>query len=229
MSIFDDFLSLLYPRICYACGKSLYKYEKCLCTYCRYHLPLTNFHLKEENPVSRLFWGRVQLNAAAAYYFYNKGTKVQHLIHQLKYKGHKDIGVYIGKLYGKELRKTALFSTVDFVIPVPLHRKREQKRGYNQSLVFAQGIAESLNAKCDNKTLVRIYSSETQTKKSRFARWENVKEIFSITDKTTFADKHVLIVDDVITTGATIEACAQTLKDIEGITISVAALACTMH
>jgi len=229
MSIFDDFLSLLYPRICYACGKSLYKYEECLCTYCRYHLPLTNFHLKEENPVSRLFWGRVQLNAAAAYYFYNKGTKVQHLIHQLKYKGHKDIGVYIGKLYGKELKKTALFSTVDFVIPVPLHRKREQKRGYNQSLVFAQGIAESLNAKCDNKTLVRIYSSETQTKKSRFARWENVKEIFSITDKTTFADKHVLIVDDVITTGATIEACAQTLKDIEGITISVAALACTMH
>jgi ComF family protein len=229
VSIFQDFISLIYPRICYACGKSLYKYEKCLCTYCNYHLPKTNFHLDQDNSVSKLFWGKVNIFSAAAFYYYNKGTKVQHLIHQLKYKGHKEIGVYIGNIYGKELKKSVLFETVDVVIPVPLHPKKKMKRGFNQSEVFAAGLAEGMNILMDVKTLQRIYASETQTRKSRFARWENVKEIFSLKEPETLENKHILLVDDVITTGSTIEACAQILSAIPGIKISIAAIACTMH
>jgi ComF family protein len=229
VSIFQDFISLIYPRICYACGKSLYKYEKCLCTYCNYHLPKTNFHLDQDNPVSKLFWGKVNIFSAAAFYYYNKGTKVQHLIHQLKYKGHKEIGVYIGTIYGKELKKSVLFETVDVVIPVPLHPKKKIKRGFNQSEVFAAGLAEGMNILMDVKTLQRTYASETQTRKSRFARWENVKEIFALKDPETLENKHILLVDDVITTGSTIEACAQMLSAIPGIKISIAAIACTIH
>jgi ComF family protein len=229
VSIFQDFISLIYPRICYACGKSLYKYEKCLCTYCIYHLPKTNFHLDRDNNVSKLFWGKVNIFSAAAFFYYSKGTKVQHLIHQLKYKGHKEIGVYIGNIYGKELKKSVLFETVDVVIPVPLHPKKKMKRGFNQSELFAAGLAESMNIILDVKTLCRTYASETQTRKSRFARWENVKEIFALNDPETLQHKHVLLVDDVITTGSTIEACAQIFSAIPGIRISIAAMACTMH
>lgn len=225
LSLFEDFLSLIYPRICMSCGKSLFKYEHCICTFCMYHLPRTNFHLEEDNAVSRLFWGKAPVHSAASLFFFYKGGRVQQLMHQLKYKGQKDIGIFLGKLYGKELLKSPLFNTVKYIVPVPMHPKKEKIRGYNQSEIFACGLSQSMKIPVDTKTLIKTTKTETQTKKSRFSRWENVKEVFEMKDYDHFANKHVLLVDDVITTGSTLESCILNLLKVHGIKISVASLA----
>lgn len=224
-----DFISLTFPQVCVSCGKSLYKNEYSICTYCAYHLPKTNYHLDNDNPVAKIFWGRVNIYSAAAFYAFNKGGKVQHLIHQLKYKGRQEVGVSVGKLYGYELMQSDNFKTIDTIIPVPLHPKRQKKRGYNQSDCFAEGLSESMKVEVDYKTLYRGIESETQTKKSRFNRWKNVESIFQLRDLTTLQGKHVLLVDDVITTGATFEACAQVLLQVPDIKVSIVAMAYASH
>ena len=195
----------------------------------RFHLPKTNFHLDNDNPVAKIFWGRVSIHSAAAFYAFNKGGKVQHLVHQLKYKGRQEVGVSVGKLYGYELMQSDYFKTVNTIIPVPLHPKKQKKRGYNQSDCFAQGLSKSMKVEVDYKTLYRAFESETQTKKSRFNRWKNVETIFQLRDLNTLQGKHVLLVDDVITTGATFEACAQTLLQVPDIKVSIAAMAYASH
>ncbi len=225
----NDFFSLIYPKICVACGKSLFKKEYCICTYCTYHLSKTNYHLLTNNPIEKIFWGRVNIYSAASYYNFGKGGKVQHLIHQLKYKGQKDIGVTIGTLYGHELRKSEKFKSIDAIIPVPLHPKKQKKRGYNQSDFFAEGLSKSMKVQTDFISLFRAYESETQTKKSRFNRWKNVESIFQIKNAEALKGKHILLVDDVITTGATIEACAQALLTIPDTKVSVATIAYANH
>jgi ComF family protein len=224
----DDLIALFYPRTCMACGNTLFRQEETLCTYCLFHLPRTNFHKEPDNPLSRVFWGRVSLTAATAYYHFGKGGKVQHLIHQLKYKGHKEIGVYIGSLYGAELREEPLYEDIDTIIPVPLHQSKFRSRGYNQSEQFAMGLSSSMPAALEVQLLYRTYASETQTKKSRYNRWENVKEIFALQDEARLKGKHILLVDDVITTGATIESCAAILLKIPEVRVSVVALACAI-
>jgi ComF family protein len=221
----NDFISLIFPNVCAACGKSLYKYENSICAYCIYHLPKTNYHLQLDNPITKIFWGRVLIHSGAALYEFNKGGKVQYLIHQLKYKGYKEIGFTVGKLYGDELKQCANFNTVEIVIPVPLHAKKKKKRGYNQSDTFAQGLAKSLNAEAKLNVLFRVFESESQTKKSRYRRWQNVESIFQLRDTSNLAGKHILMVDDVITTGATLEACAQTLLQLPNVKISIATIA----
>lgn len=221
----NDFISLIFPQVCASCGKSLYKNEHSICTYCAYHLPKTNYHTDNANPIAKIFWGRVTIHSASAYYTFGKGGKVQNLIHELKYKGQKEIGVTLGKFYGYDLRKSEQFNTVETIIPVPLHPKKKKKRGYNQSEFFAQGLAESMHATTDFKTLFRAFESDTQTKKSRFNRWKNVESIFQLKDVKSLAGKHILLVDDVITTGATLEACAQTLLQIPDVKISIATIA----
>ena len=224
----NDFLSLIFPKVCAACGKSLFKSEESICTYCLYHLPKTNFHLYTDNPVVKLFWGRTNIYSASSLYSFSKGSKVQHLIHQLKYRGKKEIGQTIGKYYGKELKVAPMFSSADVVIPVPLHLQKLKKRGYNQSEMFAQGIAESMNAETSGEILIRTFASETQTKKSRFARWKNVEEVFKVILPEKIKGKHILLVDDVITTGATLEACANKILEVPGTKVSVATIATTM-
>jgi ComF family protein len=225
----EDLISLFYPQVCLACGNALFRQEETICTYCLFHLPKTNFHNEADNPVSRIFWGRIPIVSAAAYYHFGKGGKVQHLVHQLKYKGHREVGVYIGKLYGLDLLESHLFDGIDIVIPVPLHPSKLKRRGYNQSEMFASGLSASMPALLDVHSLYRTFASETQTRKTRFSRWENVKEIFAVRDQENLRGKHILLVDDVITTGATIEACASMLLKVPEVKVSVAALACTIH
>jgi ComF family protein len=206
----------------------LFKSEESICTYCLYHLPRTNFHFRTDNPVSKLFWGRVPVFSAASFYSFSKGGKVQHLIHQLKYRGKKEVGTTLGKRYGNELKASPLFSSVNLVIPVPLHLKKLKKRGYNQSETFAQGLAQTLKVETSAESIQRLYASQTQTKKSRFARWKNVEEVFKVTMPEKLKGKHILLVDDVVTTGSTLEACAARILEVPDTTVSVATIACTL-
>lgn len=225
MNLLDDFISLLFPKTCYACGNNLFKNEKVICTSCLLHLPKTNFHKIDENPVSKVFWGRVNLIAATSMYFYRKGGKVQHLIHQLKYKGHKEIGIYLGQIYGSQLMDIESYKDIDLIIPIPLHQSKLKKRGFNQAECFAKGLAESMQKKMDTKSLIRQVATSTQTKKTRYKRWENVSEIFSLKIPENINDKNILVVDDVITTGATMEACIQTIQTAKNVKVSAASIA----
>ena len=225
MSLIYDFISLLFPRICAACGNNLLKQEEIICISCEFHLPRTNFHLSPDNPVSRLFWGKVPLETAASYLYFNKGSNVQRLIHQLKYKGRKDIGIKLGRQYGQDLRVSPFFHSIQMIIPVPLHTKRLKKRGYNQSEQFAIGLGESMKIPVDPYAIYRKKETETQTNKSRFKRWQNVTEVFEVKKSNSLEMKHILLVDDVITTGATLESCILTLGSIRGIRISVVTIA----
>ena len=225
MSLLRDFISLFFPRLCAACDAALLSHEEVLCTLCWHQLPLTGFHKLDDNAVSRIFWGRVNITHAAAFCYFQKGGKVQHLIHLMKYKGRKEIGEYLGKIYGKQLRDVELYRDVDVIVPVPLHRRKQRKRGFNQSEYIARGLSVSMKLPIDTKSLVRVTHSESQTRKSRLKRWENVKEIFVVKEVKTLQNKHVLLVDDVLTTGATIEACSRELLKIQGVSVSVVALA----
>lgn len=188
-------------------------------------LPKTNFHTEANNPVARSFWGRAPIEQAAAYYYFKKGSGVQNILHNLKYKGQTKLGESIGYMYGAELKQSPHFAGVDVVLPVPLHKKKQRKRGYNQSEHFARGLAQSLGAKLDTTSLLKTTHTDSQTKKNRLERVDNVANVFTVAAPQQLAGKHVLLVDDVITTGATIEACALQLAGVTGIRISVAGIA----
>jgi len=220
-----DFVSLLFPELCAACRESLVANEQLICTACRYGLPFTNFHLQPDNIVAQQFWGKIQLQGAYSLYYFSKGGKVQNLMHQFKYRGMKQIGNLLGNIAGGQLAQNEVFNTVDLIVPVPLHRKRLQQRGYNQSAHFAEGLAEKLNAAVEINNLVRTTITETQTHKSRFARFENMQDVFTIENPERLKNKHVLLVDDVITTGSTLEACGTQLLKIEGLKLSIATVA----
>ena len=220
----NHLINLFYPNVCQACGNALTEQEETICISCLLRLPKTGFHMHDENPVSRIFWGRVNIKAATSFLFFSKMGKVQSLIHQLKYKRQKDVGIALGKLLGKDLLNSPYFTDIDYIIPVPLHPKKLSIRGYNQSLMIAIGLEESMGIEVFTGLQRRTHSS-TQTKKSRYERWENVKDIFEIIDHEKLENKSVLLVDDVLTTGATLEACATVLSDINGLNVSIATLA----
>jgi ComF family protein len=228
MIYLNDFVSLVFPRICAGCGNSLWKNEAVLCRLCAYHLPKTGFHQDPDNPVARLFWGRAGIDAAAAYLYFNKGSKVQRMVHQLKYRGRKDIGIWLGEQYGRELQREGAFPGAALIVPVPLHRKKYMQRGYNQSEQFAIGLSSSLGIPVNRHLLVRTKTSSTQTRKSRYARYRNVKELFAVVSPQAWSHLHLLLVDDVVTTGATLEACVIALKEIPGVRISIACIATAM-
>lgn len=227
--MFSDFTSLFFPRVCNVCGNSLAKGEEVICLQCEFHLPKTGYHLYKDNPVAKNFWGRVSIRSATSLYFFSKGQKLQTLIHLLKYHNQKEIGKRLGKLLGLEIKDSKPFEDVDYILPVPLHKKRIRKRGYNQSEVIAEGLCEILQKPLIKDLLVRKIPNETQTKKSRFQRFENVNEIFGINKakkNTVLEAKHFLLVDDVITTGSTLVACAETLEKNFSANVSIATLAC---
>ncbi|MBR1514092.1 MAG: ComF family protein [Bacteroidales bacterium] len=219
-------LNLFYPRVCAACGESLLKDEDTVCTTCRFTLPRTGYERHADNPVAQTFYGRVPFHAVTSCFFFAKSGKVQHLIHQLKYKGNKEAGIFLGQQIGESIKEAPLFQGIDYLIPVPLHPKRERQRGYNQSLMIAQGIHEVTGIPIGDKYLVRGTYTETQTHKSAEERFKNVKDIFEVHHADELKGKHVLLIDDVLTTGATLDSCAQQLLSVPEITISAATAAC---
>jgi ComF family protein len=223
MNLLQSFIALLYPNVCPGCGSNIANNTDEICISCHVNLPKTYEYLDKQNHTAKLFWGRYPLEHAFATYKYRTKNVTQNLIYDLKYKGNQEVGKLLGKEVGKEVLKSKL--NIDVIIPVPLHPSKLQKRGYNQSLSIAEGIQEVISCKIDTTTVIRVINTDSQTRKSKFERWENVKEIFGLTNYKDLEGLHVLIVDDVITTGSTIEGCCHTLGEIKGIRISVVAIA----
>lgn len=191
-------------------------------------MPRTNFHLYANNPVEKYFWGRLPINHAAAVCHFTTGSLVQRLLHQLKYKGNRDIGAFLGKMMGRSLSETDRFSDVDVLVPLPLFAAREKKRGYNQSEILCNGMSSILKWPVDNRSVVRLTSTETQTHKTRTDRWSNMEGRFQVAGPAALEGKHVLLIDDVITTGATLEACGQEILKVSRTKLSIATLAYTV-
>ena len=222
--IFDGFAGLFLPNVCACCFTGLRRGEEYVCSHCIYSLPTTNFHNERENPVAQIFWGRARVENATAGYFFRKGNRIQKLVHQVKYAGHKEMGTVLGREMGKFLRDSR-FSEIDLIAPVPLHLQKLRKRGYNQSEWIARGVAEILHKPLDVQTLVRRFFTDSQTRKKRFDRWKNVDSGFELTKYDNFAGQHILLIDDVITTGATLEACINAVSLAPETKVSVAAFA----
>ena len=188
-------------------------------------MPRTNWHLEKDNPVERQFWGKFPLERATSYFLYHKGSDFRHILHQLKYEGREDIGRTMGRFMAEEIRSSGFFDGVDFIVPVPLHPRKLRERGYNQSERLSEGIAEVTGITMDVRAVCRRVYSQTQTRKSAYERWENVAGIFEVEHPERYAGKHILLVDDVLTTGSTITACADAFAGVEGLRISVLTLA----
>lgn len=222
----EDFVGLVYPKLCVVCNGHLLKTEQGFCFSCEQELPRTYDELNPaDNPASRVFWGRFPIEAAASCFVFSAQGKVQELVHNLKYNGRKDAGVAAGHYFGTTLKTISPFLTANLILPVPLHDDKLRSRGYNQAACFAQGLSEAMNIPWSEKVLLRLKATSSQTRKSREQRWENVGEVFAVAAKKKLEGKHVIIVDDVITTGATIEASVLPLLEITGIKISVVSLA----
>ena len=226
MHIIHDILNFFYPRLCEVCGRLLNEGEEIMCSWCFLGIPRTGFHRHSENAVTSLFWGRVYITHAASWFQFGKGSPYQKLIHKLKYEGRKDIGEMMGIFYAREL-KDSVFEKTDVVVPVPLHWLKQRKRGYNQSEIIALGICEVFEKRMITGNLIRMDFTDSQTKKSRFDRYLNMEGKFIVYDPEIFTGLHVLLVDDVVTTGSTLEACAQALLNagcgaVSIITIAVA-------
>jgi ComF family protein len=196
-----------------------------MCTECYVVIPRTNYHLQKENPVEQIFWGRCLIESAAAFSYYNKGSRIRNLIHNLKYRGIKEIGFELGRIYGLSLKPSGFTDGIDMIIPVPLHPSKKKARGFNQSEVIASGLAEATGLPLNTTSVERVMSSSTQTKHSRYDRWVNVEGIFRVSDPGSVKGSHILLVDDVITTGSTMESCINKLLEIEGVRVSVLAIA----
>lgn len=222
---FEDLVHLLFPKVCLGCGHLLKTSEEALCTNCRLQLP--EMHLNPNlNQLHKRFAGKVSIRYVSAYLQFAKGGIVQRLIHQIKYRGQKEAGTIVGRWFGNQLAQDeGIMADVEVLIPVPLHRSRLKQRGYNQAAYIANGMAQSLQKEMDEKALVRKAFNSSQTQKNRVERWENVNTVFEVSTNANIRNKHVLLVDDVLTTGATLEACAVALLAAGCSRVSIAALA----
>ena len=220
----DNLLQLFYPRLCILCKKQLTEDEQHICMHCFCDLPRTNYHKRIHNPTLKLFAGTLLLNKIISFLLFEKDGKVQHLIHSIKYFGNKQLAKYLGRIAAIEMKADGLFKGIDMLIPVPLHPRKKKKRGYNQSEWIAQGIETVCQCPIKNDVLVRAIDTDSQTRKTIYERHRNVEEIFSLKNADSLKDKHVLLIDDVITTGATLNACIKTLSSIPDIRISIFSL-----
>lgn len=225
MLYLNECLELFFPHYCAGCGVSLRHFQKALCVPCLTKLPRTGMHDHPDNRLEKLLWGRVSYSSASAFLRMPKQSEVHRMIHELKYKSNQTIGFELGQMFGAELRDSQRMSKFDCVLPVPLHPKRLKERGYNQCDSIVQGVAEAMSVEYSLNNLVRHQYNRSQTRMGRYKRWQNVEAIFTVKRPHDFENAHVLLIDDVITTGSTIESCAQVLATIPGIRVSVAAIA----
>ena len=224
-NIIQSTMYLFYPHVCTGCGSDLLKEDHLLCFKCIHQLPHTNFAKLANNPIEKYFWGRLPLTAAYSQFYFSKEFLIQHLIHQLKYRGDTKIGFYLGGVMGKTLLNCDRFNAVDALIPLPLYADKEHKRGYNQATVICNGMAAEMNIPVLNNVVIRRHATETQTRKQRTERWDNVKDSFTVTNPGELNGKHLLLVDDVVTTGASLEACGSVMLEVENVQLSIATLA----
>lgn len=223
-----DFWALFFPRPCLACREPLLAGETHLCTTCRTELPYTDYHLlpPAQNPLARRFWGKLPIHHTLSYLRFLRHGRVQELLHQLKYRGQSQVGTALGQLYGAELASAGLAQEFDLIIPVPLHRRKLARRGYNQAEAFATGLALALPCSSAAHALRRTEHTASQTRKSRAARWQNVATVFEVTKPEDVTGRRILLVDDVLTTGATLEACGAALLAAGAQAVSIATIAC---
>jgi ComF family protein len=218
-------VNLFFPSVCSGCDAFLIKNEKVICTRCRHEIPLTNHLLNPNNAAFSKFYGKVEVTFAAALFYFHKKGIVQEMIHKLKYKGHEEIGTTIGHWFSSELKNFEPIKKVDYIIPVPLHPRKLKERGYNQVTTFGKALSESLEIPFNETTLVRKMYSKTQTNKSLDGRTDLSYTIFDVINYETLQNKHFLLIDDVITTGSTLEACCRALLKIPGARISILCMA----
>ena len=223
--ILNDINSILLPRVCFGCNAHLNRGEYHLCTVCRNQLPLTEYSFNVENAVDRIFYGRINIKKANSFLFFIENGVVKNLIHHLKYKKQEQIGTFLGDWHGQIIAENNYLDKIDFVVPVPLHRKKLRKRGYNQVSAFGRRLAHHLNAEFLEDALIKTANTKTQTKKSRIGRWQNNKALYLLKNPKLLENKNILLVDDVITTGATMEICANTLKEAPGASIFITSMA----
>ena len=224
-NLIDDLLQLFFPHTCPGCGNDLIAKDQFLCFFCNHQLPFTSFELYPNNPVEKIFWGRVQIQNAMSLLYFSKDSIIQNLLHQFKYKRKKEIGLYFGKMMGKLLMQTDRFCGIEALVPLPLFASKEKIRGYNQSTILCDGIAETMRIPVLKDAIIRTTNTETQTHKNRIERWQNIKGKFLINNEALIKNKHLLLVDDIITTGATLDACAAELLKAENTEVSIATLA----
>jgi ComF family protein len=222
---FNSLLHLFFPHTCAGCGSDILQHDQLLCLHCIERLPHTNFHRFAGNPVEKIFWGRLPIACATSFLYFTKSSLLQHLVHQFKYNGKKEIGQYIGRRMGEVLLESSRFGPVDALVPLPLYAARERKRGYNQSGILCEGIAEIMQVPVLKNIITRKSATETQTRKNRTERWANISGRFELLQPETVRDKHILLVDDVITTGATLEACGQELMAAGNTRLSIFTMA----
>jgi ComF family protein len=221
----DSVLHLVFPHVCVGCGSDLVSEKNKICFQCHDALPSTSFHLHGNNPIEKLFWGRLPVRNATAQYYFTRESLIQQLMHRFKYRGDKELGLFLGRLIGYQLNETNRFQKIDALIPMPLFPSKERKRGFNQATLLCEGISEVLQKPVLKEAVIRTMYTESQTKKNRIERWQNMEGRFQLANTEAINGKHLLLVDDVITTGATLEACGHELLKAENVTLSVATFA----
>lgn len=228
-TIKEALLHLAFPHVCQSCGTDALQSDHELCLRCLGEMPATLFHQHANNPVEKLFWGRLPLQMATAQYYFTKESMMQHLMHQVKYRGNRDLCLYLGRIMGADLLNSHRFHNIDALVPLPLHPRKEKKRGYNQAALLCRGMANVMNKPLLEHCVQRNLHTESQTKKNRIERWLNMKDRFELAEASALEGRHVLLVDDVVTTGATLEACGRALLQAPGVQLSVATLCFSSH
>ena len=225
ISFWRRLLDLIAPRLCVVCGHRLTVTEEVICAKCSFHLPRTGFHHHAyDNEMAKLFWAQIPIEKATAFFYYEAHAETANIIYELKYKNHPEIGNIVGRMLAKEIQPSGFFDGIDGIVPIPLAKKRLRQRGYNQSMEIAQGVSEMTGLPIYKKVVRRNSFKGSQTNKGRWDRQENVEHVFELTDATAVSNKHLLLIDDVITTGATCIACAKALCQSVNIRISILAL-----
>jgi ComF family protein len=219
---------LLFPHNCLGCATDILNQQDLLCAKCQTELPVTDFANAIQNPIEKIFYGRMHVESSTAGYYYTKESLLQHLMVQLKYKGNKEVGVYLGKLLGHQLMGSERFIDVDALVALPLNAKKEFKRGYNQAMAICQGIESVWQKPIIHNAVIRTIFTDTQTHENRINRWQNMDGVFKVENEKAIEGKHILLVDDVITTGATLEACGSEILKINNTKLSIATIACTV-